>query len=146
MRIIGVDPGFAHIGIAIVEISGSALSLLSAQTLDGRDSAAFLHRFDEICQNAPDWIVMEGFTHPPNYTVGAKIMRVMGIVEGIAYCYGIKLNEISPQEIITQLGLDGTKQARRNLVSGNLVYGRKLSQHEIDACTVVLALLKMMDS
>lgn len=105
MRILGVDPGFAKLGLAVAEYntpnSGGPLWWESVRCIStSRDksysnSSDMWHRAVEIGQALPelidfDVVCVEGLTYPPHAASAAKLAMGHGVLAGLVSCVGIE--------------------------------------------------------
>lgn len=103
MRILGFDPGYGRLGFAVIE-SGKALGY-GVITTSKDDAAA--DRLKEIAadvrvllkQYQPEVMSIETLFFSKNVTTGLKVAEVRGVLLMLAAEAGLKIVEVSPNEV-----------------------------------------------
>ena len=104
---LGIDPGIANTGLAIVESNGTRYSLITAETLktktcdDTGKRLSIIH--DEINNTLDAWkitgIAIERVFHNKNITSSLTTGAVIGLVHLIAHQRELPIYLFTPQQI-----------------------------------------------
>lgn len=138
MIFLGIDPGLASLGVAVVEKSVSGLRVVALDVLrtakspakrgvlqseDTTERLRALHRGldDVIDLYSPVAVCMESFSPPRSASVAAKCGMAVGLVVGLA-ADAMPIFQASPQAIRRRFGLPrgATKQEVWAAVDGRL--------------------------
>ncbi len=135
--VLGIDPGFASLGWAIVRFEAGerprvdALGLVrtakSKKKPNVRVSSDNYRRSGElfralytiITAHYPDAVCMEGFSAPPSSSVAAQLGRAFGVITSLTEMHRLPVVEVTPQGIKSFLtgSQSATKQAVIEAVS-----------------------------
>ena len=145
--ILGVDPGIASTGVAVVTAKSNGYSLITAETLktSARDATgkrlSFIH--DEINDTLDAWkitsIAIERVFHNHNVTSSLTTGAVIGILQFIAHQRGLPIHQFTPQQVKAVTGL-GTKVNKQQVlkIASRLFRTELKSHHEADAALCAL--------
>lgn len=150
-RVLGVDPGLAHLGLGAVTEEGRVTRMLwselvrtSAREPDGQRlahlHAATLRAIDEV---APDALALEGQFFHRQREAAFKVGQAVGVVRLAAEQRGIAVFEYGPLEV--KQTLVGTGRADKAQVAfmvrallGQTALGAALGHHTSDALALAL--------
>lgn len=107
MKILGIDPGTATTGFAIVEKHGNRIVALDYGVITTPASMERAHRLlvlaDDlkslIEKHAPRQLVIESLFFAKNQTTAMKVAEARGVILYIAAMYGLAVREITPPEV-----------------------------------------------
>lgn len=107
MRVLGIDPGFATMGVAVVERRGGALRALSVGALrsPGGDSQAarlaYLWREVSglIATLTPDVVAIERVFFNANVRTAMAVGQASGVAVAAAAQAGLEVHEYTPPEV-----------------------------------------------
>lgn len=107
VRIIGVDPGFDRLGIAVIEKAGSKETLVFSTCVVTSKKQTFVERlahiasaFTEILTTyTPDELAIEKLFFAKNQTTAINVAEVRGVILYLAHHHGLSIGEYSPPEI-----------------------------------------------
>lgn len=107
MRVLGIDPGYARCGYAVLNYRGNSIEWLDSGVIETQASddlstrMAWVFRSIEliITQHQPDLIAMEQLYFARNVTTGLKVAMVRGIIATMAGLHQINLTEPTPKEV-----------------------------------------------
>jgi len=163
MRVLGIDGGFASMGIAVLELTPDQELLRDVyvvrtqksdrklQVLAGDDTARrgreLAHHVGlAITSQSPGAIVIESPSWPRNAGVAAKLGVAFGVVYALAEKHGLPLLQVSPQQV--KKSLCGRKDAAKEDIiaavearfpSVTWPSQKGLWEHAADSIAVVLA-------
>ncbi len=123
MRIIGIDPGYAIIGFAVIDCDRDE-ELISYGVIRTKAKDSYTDRLREIVENInylfdnykPDFMAIEKLFFFKNQKTVMKVSEARGIVLSLAIQKGIPFNEYTPLEIkqtITSYGRASKKQVQQ---------------------------------
>ena len=139
---LGIDPGIANTGLAIVEANSTRYSLITAETLktkacdDTGKRLSIIH--DEINNTLDAWkitgIAIERVFHNKNITSSLTTGAVIGLVHLIAHQRDVPIYLFTPQQVKKASGL-GAKidKDTAKLVASRLFGTQIKSHHAADA-------------
>lgn len=107
MRILGVDPGIAVTGYALINMEGAGASLVDYGFVETDRKAAFSIRlkciYDEISQvirqHDPQYVAVEQVFYSKNVQVALKMGHARGVVLLAGVNQNVSITEYSPREI-----------------------------------------------
>ena len=151
-RVLGVDPGLAHLGIGAVLEEGRASSLLLARLVRTRpaepagDRLATLHEamLAAIDEAAPDAVALEGQYFHRQREAAFKVGQAVGVVLLAAHARGLPVHAYGPLEVKqTLVGSGRADKAQvaymvRALLGGAAVGAKTLPHHVTDALALAL--------
>lgn len=164
--VLGVDPGIASAGVAVVEYGPSSKRILLAKSVQTRPGTAHRYRLraitDALCAIVEELEpVAMGFENQAGVEVGMqrvraedgeagtnyssrKVHEVVGCIEAVACFYALPCSDFAPSSI--KLGLLGkghghaSKEAMRMGVQR--FFGAKLDEHSADAVAVTVSTVR----
>jgi crossover junction endodeoxyribonuclease RuvC len=122
MRIIGIDPGFATTGFAILDVgknagknSANGKKLIAYGTIKTQKTADFPARLKEIFDDLnaillkykPNVCSIEQLFFSKNITTGINVSHARGVILMALYNHGIPIHEITPSAMKKNLTGDG---------------------------------------
>lgn len=146
MKVIGIDPGIANTGYAILEKEEDSVEFIDGGVIktspDDKNEERLLKLETEIAgileNNVLDYLAIEDiFSKRINPRAGLNIAMVMGVVFTTAAGSGIEVCSYSPRTIkmaVTGSGNASKEQVQKMLV--NLIGIEDISDHLSDACAV----------
>ena len=107
MKILGIDPGMAIVGYALIDFDGENCSLLSSgsiQTKKGdRESARLLEIYNDmqtiVKELQPDFAVIEKLFFVHNQTTVMPVAHARGVILTVLEQHNIRFAEYTPMEI-----------------------------------------------
>jgi crossover junction endodeoxyribonuclease RuvC len=148
-RVIGVDPGVARLGLAVVEGDGRGADLIWAGSVDtpaGSQESERLRRLCEAVREAiaahrPASMAVERLAWNKNHVSALAVARATGAIMVVAAEAGLPVAEYGPNEVkiaVTGMGNADKGQVRRALAK---VHGLKEVPTQADAADAVAVAL-----
>jgi crossover junction endodeoxyribonuclease RuvC len=123
MRILGIDPGYDRLGIAVLEGDASRPRVVWSDCVvppkgarEGRLAAVFAAVAAAIAEYRPDRLAIETLVFNKNVTTGIGVAEARGAVLAAAGSAGIPVAEYSPQQV--KLAVTGYGAADKAAVAG----------------------------
>jgi len=135
MRFLGIDPGFATIGLGVVDSShASDLSVVEWLTIETPAGLPFPERLVEIRKDLdeflnetkPDQVVIEQLFFSKNQTTALDVAHARGIIVCAIAERGIPMIEASPMQL--KSGITGDGGADKKQMQTMLMHMLKLQQ------------------
>jgi len=143
MIILGIDPGLASVGWAIIEKSGQ-IKLIDSGCFNTKKGVDFSQRLVDIAKHLeklidqyhPQALAIEELFFAKNVKTAIKVAQCLGVIKFVVNNKGVEVNEYSPLNI--KLTMTGYGQADKKQVEQMVVRSLKLNQkiysnHAIDA-------------
>jgi crossover junction endodeoxyribonuclease RuvC len=148
-RVLGVDPGLARLGLAVVEGNGRTAALIWAgavETATGSEESERLRHLclavrDAISVHRPASMAVERVAWNKNHVSALTVARATGAIMVVAADAGLSVTEYGPNEVkiaVTGMGNADKEQVRRALVK---VHGLKEVPVQADAADAVAVAL-----
>ena len=145
--ILGVDPGIANTGAAIVKSKAVGYSLITAETINTRSNddtgkrLSVIH--DEINATLDAWhidaIAIERVFHNKNITSNLTTGAVIGILQLIAHQRGLPIHQFTPQQVKKASGLGANIDKNTVRFVASRLFGTPIrSHHAADAALCAL--------
>lgn len=149
MRVLGVDPGLARTGIAIVEGKPGALELRHLDCLEtfppSKDAdrlAALQKLFDGVLRDwKPDICAVEQLFFNNNRTTGLRVSEARGIVLAASAGNGTAVIEYTPTEIKSAVaGYGGADKGQVMRMCASMLQMDRIDAVDdaVDACAVAI--------
>ncbi|MCG9133856.1 crossover junction endodeoxyribonuclease RuvC [Candidatus Poribacteria bacterium] len=148
LRCLGIDPGIANTGYAVVVRSARGYQLVTDGLIKTQPSEPTPERlltiYKVLCEivdcELPDILAIESCYHNKNISSSMKTGGVIGVVQLIAAQYGCEASEFTPQQVKASSGLGGTadKKAVQRMMS-KIFRKRTLNHHIADAAACAIA-------
>ncbi len=135
MRILGIDPGLATIGLGVVETAGQKVTAVDWLTITTPAGLSFSERLLEISRDlreyiqstSPEMVVVEKLYFSVNEKTALDVAHARGVIlQTVASC-GLEVLEASPMQL--KLGITGDGKADKRQIQDMLV--RMLELKEI---------------
>lgn len=132
MRVIGIDPGYDRLGIAVLEQERGKERLLHSECVETDRNAPLAERLTEIgarfetvlSEYRPDAVAIETLFFNKNQTTAIAVAEARGVIVFLATKHGCRIREFGPQEVkvaITGYGKSdkaGVREMLRKLITG----------------------------
>ena len=149
MRILGIDPGFERLGIAILERSGGKESVLFSECFKTSSKLEFSERLkllgaevkSVIKKWKPEVLAIETLFLNTNQKTAMHVAEARGVVLYEAVCAGLKIFEATPLQIkiaVTGYGRSDKTQVMKMLPMLVKIGGEKKLDDEMDAIAIAL--------
>ena len=107
MKIIGVDPGYDRLGIAVMEKSGGKESLIYSTCIETNKEDSLVDRLNFagsefqtlIQEHKPDGVALETIFFNKNVKTAVAVAEMRGVIIFISKQVGCNVYEYGPQEI-----------------------------------------------
>lgn len=107
MRVIGVDPGYDRVGIAVIELMDGTENLIYSSCIETDKAQSFTDRLQHIGETftallqtyTPDSLAIETLFFNKNQKTAMKVAQVRGALVYIALTKNCEVFEFGPQEI-----------------------------------------------
>ena len=150
MRILGIDPGLANTGLAVIQLEKHRYTLDSTElvktTPTQSESDRLLSIFKSVYETCNteahiDAVAIEKVFHNHNVTSSITTGKAIGACIVAAAQHGIPIIELTPQQVKKASGLTLTKANKENLVrAASGIFRIKLTSHHVaDAALCGLA-------
>lgn len=148
MKILGIDPGIANTGLAVVERKNQTYTLLA--TLLVRSSPKereperllniYTHVYGLLNQFDVEIAVIEAVYHNKNVSSSIKTGKAIGAAQVAIAAQGKDILELTPQQVKCSSGL-GTKANKTHLIAvARRLFGKSIDSHHVaDAALTALA-------
>lgn len=148
-RVLGVDPGLARLGLAVVEGTGRSMTLIWAGAIETEAGSEESERLRHLCVamreaitvHRPASVALERVAWNRNQVSALAVARATGAVMVVAADAGLPVAEYGPNEVkiaVTGMGNADKEQIRRALVK---VHGLKDVPVQADAADAVAVAL-----
>jgi len=120
MRVLGIDPGFARMGYAILDVDRDELELIDFGCLKTGTGSVFSRRLLKVADQIeklikkyqPTISAVEELYFTRNVSSGIKVAQARGVVLMTLADYGLQIREFSPQAVkIAATGYGAAKKA-----------------------------------
>jgi crossover junction endodeoxyribonuclease RuvC len=148
-RVLGVDPGLARLGLAVVEGNGRKAELIWAGAVETAAGSQESERLRHLCLavreaisvHRPASMALERVAWNKNQVSALTVARATGAIMVVAADAGLSVTEYGPNEVkiaVTGMGNADKQQVRRALVK---VHGLKEVPVQADAADAVAVAL-----
>jgi crossover junction endodeoxyribonuclease RuvC len=148
-RVLGVDPGLARLGLAVVDVEGRRADLIWAGAVDtvpGSEESERLRRLcvavrGAIATHRPASVAVERVAWNRNHVSALTVARATGAIMVVAADAGLPVTEYGPSEVkmaVTGMGNADKAQVRRALEK---VHGLRDVPAQADAADAVAVAL-----
>ncbi len=148
-RVLGVDPGLARLGLAVVEGNGRTAALIWAGAVETAAGSQESERLRLLCVavreaisvHRPASMAVERVAWNKNQVSALTVARATGAIMVVAADAGLSVTEYGPNEVkiaVTGMGNADKQQVRRALVK---VHGLKEVPVQADAADAVAVAL-----
>lgn len=151
MKILGIDPGYERLGIAVIEKSGArgGETVLYSDCFRTSPKDDILKRLGEIGAEisriidkfSPSALAIENLFITKNQKTGMRVAEARGIIMYEAIKRDLPVFEYSPMQIKSAITSDGTSDKARMIKMVNLLVKipkKKMLDDEYDAIAVAL--------
>ncbi|MFA6275027.1 MAG: crossover junction endodeoxyribonuclease RuvC [Candidatus Paceibacterota bacterium] len=153
-KILGIDPGYDRLGLAIVEKGSSDLKLIYSACLQTSKKDDLSLRFlflgqklkDIIKKEKPDSVALETLYFSVNQKTASKVAEVRGMITYICASLGLPIFEYNPMQIkvcVAGWGGAGKKQIIELVKKQIIVPNTVKIDDEYDAIAIALTHLAM---
>lgn len=157
MRVLGIDPGYGRMGIAVLEnVKGQMLKgkceILYSNCLETSSKDSFVDRLGELAGEIkklvetwkPERIAIEKLYFETNQKTAMQVAEVRGMVIALSHELGIPVREYTPLQV--KAGVTGYGKATKAQVAGmlhklvkfDIKKGTKIRDDEYDAIAIAL--------
>ena len=145
---IGIDPGIAHTGLAVAQLSANSYQLIDAELVKTPASDETGKRLDTIHEaitrlldkHTPEAMSVERVFHNKNINSSISTGKVIGLCELTAYLYDLPVHLFTPQQIKAASGFGGSANKDEIIKIANRIFRTKIkSHHTADAAMCALA-------
>lgn len=135
MRVLGIDPGFATIGLGVIDTThASDLNVVEWLTIETPAGMPFADRLVEIRKDLdeflddtkPDLVVIEQLFFSKNQTTALDVAHARGVIICAVAERGIRMLEASPMQL--KSGITGDGGADKKQMQAMLMHMLKLQQ------------------
>ena len=150
MNIIGIDPGYDRIGIAILEKEKSKDALIFSTCIETNRKEEHAERLNFLAEALrkiikeykPDVLAIEKLFFSKNQKTAMKVSEARGVIIECAKNLGLKVREFSPAEIkiaVTGYGASDKKSVMKMVPVLIKMDDRKRLDDEYDAIATAIA-------
>jgi crossover junction endodeoxyribonuclease RuvC len=153
MRVLGIDPGYDRLGIAVIEkdrrgkesvVYSACLTTTKASSLPGRFREVGEAIEDAITLYSPQKLAMETLFFNTNQTTAINVAGVRGIILYLASKHGLTFEEFTPLQVkiaVTGYGRSDKGQVQSMIERLVVLPKAKRLDDEYDAIAVALTAL-----
>lgn len=149
-RIIGVDPGYDRLGVAVVERENGKENLIFSDCLSSTKTDSFPLRLKTIGQafekliieNRPQAVALEKVFFASNKKTAAAISEVRGVLTYLATVHNLPVIDLTPLQVkVAVTGYGTASKEQVAVMVKRLITAKKelKSDDEIDAIAVAIA-------
>lgn len=149
MRVLGVDPGIARTGVAVVEGIPGALRLVHAECIDTHPGIAdsqrlvvlFEHLSGAVAAHRPDAAAVEQLFFASNRTTAMRVSEARGVALCALARAGIEISEYTPMQVKEGVaGYGGATKAQVGRMVRSLLGVERIDGPDdtTDACAVAI--------
>jgi crossover junction endodeoxyribonuclease RuvC len=149
MRILGIDPGYERLGVAVIEKSGGKESVLFSECFRTSAKTEFAERLEAlgaevrrvIKKYKPRVLALETLFINTNQKTAMRVAEARGVIIYEGICAGLKIFEASPPEIkaaTTGYGHSDKEQVTKMVKLLVEIKDLKKLDDEIDAIAIAL--------
>ena len=148
-KCLGVDPGLANTGFAVVTSTRRGYALLDSGLIRTPSSEpeperlkAIYDRLREILEvEQPSWVCIELCFHNKNVSSSMQTAGVIGVVKLLAVQFGATVHVVTPQQVKAASGLGGSAKKRDVQKMMGKIFGKPelLNNHVADAAAAGIA-------
>ncbi len=145
MRILGIDPGYERLGIAVIEkntvLYSDCFRTSAKDDIHKRLGEIGVEISKIIEKFQPDALAIETLFISTNQKTGMRVAEARGIIMYEAIKRGVLIYEYSPMQIKTAVTSDGSSDKSRMIKMVNLLVSlpkKKMLDDEYDAIAVAL--------
>ncbi len=149
MRVIGIDPGYHRLGVAVLEKNGRTETLLWSDCLTTSNKLVLNLRllklgqeFEKIVKKwQPDGLVIERLYFSSNQKTAMAVAETRGMIQYLSAQAGLAVKELTPQEIkmaITGYGRADKKQVMEMVKRLIKIKTKPTHDDEWDAIAIAL--------
>ena len=141
--VLGIDPGIANTGIAVVSMEGAAFALQHSELIKTKPSQSTGERLGNIARSIYEvldahdditCVAIEMIFHNKNITSSLSTAKVIGIAELVSAKRGLHVLQFTPQQIKSASGMAfASKSQMTHLAKGLLKSNQPATHHETDA-------------
>lgn len=149
MKILGIDPGYERLGIAVIEKKGGTETLLHSECFKTSAKKPFTERLNEIggaTENAltrfkPDALAIENLFVSNNQKTAMRVGEVRGVILYLAASRDIPIYEYTPLQVKNAVTGNG-KSDKRQVASmvRRLIRIEKDIEHDDEMDAIAIAL------
>ncbi len=115
MRILGIDPGLATTGFAVLDVNGSQKKLITVGVIKTPAKLELGQRLQELYKDMNELLIeykpkacsIEQIFFSKNVTTGIQVSHARGVIVMALYEHGVPLHEYSPSAMKKALTGDG---------------------------------------
>jgi crossover junction endodeoxyribonuclease RuvC len=148
-RVLGVDPGLARLGLAVVDGDGRKTDLVWAGAVDTASGSEESERLRQLCVSVrqaisvhrPSSMAVERVAWNKNHVSALSVARATGAIMVVAADAGLPVTEYGPNEVkiaVTGMGNADKAQVRRALVKVHGLHDVPAQADAADAVAVAL--------
>ena len=148
-RVLGVDPGLARLGLAIVDGEGRKTTLVWAGAVATATGSEESERLRQLCAavreaistHRPSSVAVERVAWNKNHVSALTVARATGAIMVVAADAGLSVTEYGPNEVkiaVTGMGNADKQQVRRALVKVHGLLDVPTQADAADAVAVAL--------
>lgn len=152
MRVIGIDPGYDRMGVAVIERVGQSDTLIYSACITTDKKHTFPERLATIGnelrklldEHKPDVLGIETLFFNKNVKTAIDVAQARGTVMYLAQSHGCKVVELSPQQVkVAVTGHGGSDKTAVQAMVNRLISGvpKKAHDDEYDAIAVGITAL-----
>lgn len=149
MRVIGIDPGYDRLGIAVIDNGGGKEELVFSECFETNRADTMAKRLfdvgkrlEEVIElHSPDTLAVEELFFYKNQKTAIDVAQVLGIVTYCGMSSGIQVTLYKPQEVkiaVTGYGRSNKKDIIHMVERLIKIPARKMIDDEYDAIAVAL--------
>ena len=150
MKIIGIDPGYERLGLAIIETTGKNCDeLIYSTCLTTPKTIAFPERLallgaeieNLLIKHHPDTLAIEELFFSGNQKTAMKVSEVRGMIIYLARRSGIKIINLTPLQV--KMSITGYGRADKSqvlMMIEKLIHVSKKVQHDDEYDAIAIAL------
>ena len=133
MRVLGIDPGYAIVGVGVVDYNGNAFKVVNYDAITTKAGTDFNYRlqiiYDNMCQiidtYKPEYMSIEKLFFNTNSTTAISVAQARGVILLAAKQKGVKIYEYTPLQVKQAVTGYGKAEKRQVMELTKMLLGLK---------------------
>ena len=133
MRVLGIDPGYAIVGVGVVDYNGNAFKVVNYDAITTKAGTDFNYRlqiiYDNMCKiidtYKPEYMSIEKLFFNTNSTTAISVAQARGVILLAAKQKGVKIYEYTPLQVKQAVTGYGKAEKRQVMELTKMLLGLK---------------------
>ncbi len=133
MRVLGIDPGYAIVGVGVIDYNGNSFKVVNYDAITTKAGTDFNLRlqiiYDDICRiidrYKPDYMSIEKLFFNTNSTTAISVAQARGVILLAAKQKGVAIYEYTPLQVKQAVTGYGKAEKRQVMELTKMLLGLK---------------------